>query len=355
MKYEIELWSKNGQLLADITRYVKNLKWSEQRNEAEDVSFSMNLDAFQDLATSIGTAPQTLLFPYQTDVKIKRNGVYRLGAHVGEVTVTGDENTEVMEIRAFGYLNLLIDRYVTKTYTNEDGVDIAWDLINETQSQTNGDMGITQGAFQAVTTDRDRTYERQNVKEAIVNLTNLATNRFDFQFTPSRVFNTYTMLGSQRLNIQFTYPGLIKGYSVPRIGQALSNKIYGIGSGFGEEALTSTQGDNDSQLNYGVHERIITWNSVVEQDTLDQNTAGQLELRKEILEIPSMKVSGRDFDLNLYGVGDRVPVKINDRPYLSSVDGIYRIERIEVSVDENEAEDIDVYFDNIDESIYEDE
>lgn len=355
MKYTVELWSKNGQLLADISRYVKNLKFSRQRNEAEDVSFQINLDALQDLATSIGTLATTLLYPYQTDIKIKRNGTYLLGSHVGEVTITGDENTEVVEVKAFGYLNLLIDRYVTKVYTATEATEIAWDLIDETQSQTNGDMGITEGSFQATTVDRDRTYERQNVKEAIVNLTNLATGRFDFEFTPTREFNTYEMQGSQRLNVQFTYPGLIKGYSVPRIGQALSNKIYGIGSGFGEEALTSTQGDNDSQLNFGVHEKIITWNSVIEQDTLDQNTAGQLELRKDMLEIPSMKVSGEDFDLNLYGVGDRVPVKINDRPYLASVDGIYRIERIEVTVDENEAEDIDVYFDNIDESIYEDE
>lgn len=347
-RYEIELFSRSGVLIADISRYVKNLSFSLQRNEAEQLSFSMNLDAFEAQALDIGTNPLGMLGPYQTDVKVKRNGEYLFGAHVGNIEVSLGEIENIINVRAFGYLNLLIDRFVTKTYTATDAVDISWDLIDETQSQTNGDMGITQGATQTTTVPRDRTYVRQNVKQAIVNLTNLVDGNFDFEFTADREFNTYTMIGSdQSATLQFIYPGNIREVTIPRDALALFNKIYGLGSGFGDEALTSTQVDNDSQLNYGVHEKISTFNSVIEQETLDDNTAGELNLRKNLLEIPQMTVSGEDFDLNSYGVGDRVTVRIENYPLLSTVNGIYRIEKIDVSVDEDESEDIRVSFDNL--------
>lgn len=346
-KYTIELYSRSGILLADITPYVKNLRFSLQRNEAEDVALTLDLDAYQDFCASIGTHPTAILFPYQTDIKIRRNGEYKLGAHVGFVESSLGETEHTLEVKAFGYLNLLIDRYVTKTYEQEDATFIAWDLIDETQSQTNGDMGMTQGAQQATTVDRDRTYERQNVKEAIVNLTKLVNGNFDFEFTPDREFNTYTMIGSDRsAEVEFIYPGNIRSVTVPRDGTAMFNKIYGLGSGFGADQIQSTPEDTASQLNYGVHERIVTFNSVVEDTTLDENSEGELEIRKTILEIPQMTVSGEDFDLNSYGIGDRVTVRIEDNPYLATVDGVYRIERIEVDVDENEAEDIKIYFDN---------
>lgn len=348
-KYEVELYSRGGVLIADISRYVKNLSFTLQRNQAEQLSFSIDLDAFEAQAQDIGTNPLSMLGPYQTDVKVKRNGTYLFGAHVGTLDITLAEIENTLNIRAFGYLNLLIDRYVSPTpYVQVDAVDIAWDLIDLTQSQTNGDMGITQGGQQATTVSRDRTYEpRQNAKDGIVNLTKLVDGNFDIEFTHERVFNTYTMIGTDRsASLEFVYPGNIREVSVPRDGLALFNKIYGIGSGFGQDSLTSTPSDNDSQLNYGVHEKIITFNSVTEQTTLDQNTQGELNQRKSLLEIPQMTVSGEDFDLNSYGVGDRVTVRIENYPFLATVTGIYRIEKIEVSVDEDEAEDIKLYFDN---------
>lgn len=320
-----------------------------QRNDAEQLQMSLDLQTYQDYCASIGTNPTSILGPYQTDIKVKRNGEYLFGTHVGALEVVMGETASTINVRAFGYLNLLIDRYVTKTYIEQqmyDATEIAWDLINETQLQTNGDMGMTQG-LTTTTVVRERTYERQNVKDAIVNLTKLVSGNFDFDFSVDREFNVYSSIGSDRsAELEFIYPGNIKEVSVPRNGVSLFNKIYGIGSGFGEEALVSTQGDNDSQLNYGVHERIALYNSVVLQDTLDQNTAGDLNLRKGLLEIPQMTVNGEDFDLNSYGIGDRVTVRIEDNLFLATVNGVYRIERIEVAVDENEAEDIKLFFDN---------
>lgn len=347
-KYEVELFSRSGVLIADISRYVKNLSFSMQRNEAEQLSFTINLDAFESNADAVGSNPLGMLGPYQTDIKIKRNGTYLFGAHVGYLTTNLGEIENTIEIRAFGYLNLLIDRFVTKTYTATDGVDIAWDLINETQTQDNGDMGMTQDAQQTTSPPRDRTYVRQNVKEAVLGL-GILENSFDVKFTPDREFQTYAMLGSdQSATLEFVYPGNIVAVEVPRDGLSLFNKIYGLGSGFGDEALTSTQRDEDSQLNYGVHERISTYNSIKDATELDETTLNELDFRKDLLEIPQMTVSGEDFDLDLYGVGDRVTVRVDGHPFLATINGVYRIEKIDVTVDENESETIRLSFDNLD-------
>lgn len=345
-KYEFELWSRSGLLLADISRFAKSRRFSMQRNEAEDLSFTISLENLESLASSIGQDPRVLFEPYQSEIKVKRNGEYLFGTQVGQLSVTLDENIAVIEVRAFGYFNLLIDRFVTKDYTSTDAVDIAWDLIDETQSQTNGDMGITLGGLQTITVNRDRTYVRQNVKEAIVNLTELIDGNFDFEFTYDKQFNTYDMIGSTNVGVEFVYPRNIKKLVVPRDGKSLFNKIYGLGSGFGEEVLSYTPGDNASQLAYGVHERVETFNSVVEQATLEQNTDAFLSLHKDILEIPQMTVNGEDFDLNSFGIGDRIIVSVEGHSFLSNIDNTYRVERIEVGVDENDAEDITVFFDD---------
>ena len=65
-----------------------------------------------------------------------------------------------------------------------------------------------------------------------------------------------------------------------------------------------------------------------------------------MLEIPQIKISGRDFDLSTYGIGDRVTVRVLDHNFLNTIDGVYRIERISVSIDENQDEDITLFFDN---------
>lgn len=345
--YQFELWSRQGVFIADISDYVKSVRYSMQRNEAEQISLRLDFDGFEDFAASIGTNPTSMLSPYQTDIKVKRNDTYMFGTRVGYTESVLGETESQIDVRAFGYLNLLIDRYVTKSYQATETVEIAWDLINETQDQTNGDMGMTQGPNQTTTVNRDRTYVRQNVKEGIVNLTKLVSGNFDFEFTYDMKFNTYTSIGSDLSNtIQFIYPGEITQVRVPRNGLALFNKVYGIGSGFGDDQLTSTQSDNNSQLNYGVHERIALFNSVVLQDTLDDNTLGDVNRRKTLLEIPEMTINGTDFDLNTVGIGDTVTVRIEDRPFLNTVSGKYRIERIEVDLDENESENITLSFDN---------
>lgn len=71
--YEIELWSKAGKRIADITKLCRNISWSEERNEAEELRFSMDLDAFEDyMIEKVGADPVSNFREGQTEIKLVR-------------------------------------------------------------------------------------------------------------------------------------------------------------------------------------------------------------------------------------------------------------------------------------------
>lgn len=360
--YEIELWSSSGTRMADISALAKDRQLTLQRNEAETFVFSMDISAFEDFCTAQNIDdPRTLLNPLQTDVKLKRAGQYWYGFNVVHIgfnlpALVGSMVTsaapETMTITCKGYLNLFTDRYVTKTYTATEATTIAADLLTTTQAQTYGNMGVTINVGNYATgVLRDRTYERQNVKAAIQNLTKLVNGNFDFAFTYDKKFTTYSQIGSVRTDFALRFGGEggnIAGFYMERDGLHLYNRVIGLGSGFGADQLTSVQDDNASILNYYLREDIKQYNSVIIQETLDQNAAADLDQEKDLLEIPQITITGKELEnIPFLNVGDRVPISVSNHPMLASVNGLYRIERMVIDIDENDFErSITLYFDN---------
>lgn len=52
--YKIEVYSKNGKCLGDIRHLAQGLKWTEQRNAAETVSFRMDLARYEEYVKKQG-------------------------------------------------------------------------------------------------------------------------------------------------------------------------------------------------------------------------------------------------------------------------------------------------------------
>lgn len=345
-KYELELWV-NGVQVGDISRLAQNRRYTLRRNASEELSFLMDLTAFEQYCEQAGRVPSTMLKAYVTDVRVKRNGVYLFGVEVSDIQVNLNQGGVNLEVRGNGFLDLFKDRYITKTYAGEESTFIARDALVETQSgDTANDFGVDAGAEQYDTGIlRDRTYVDQNVRDLLVNLTSLEDGQFDFRFNYDRSFETFAQIGSSRPGNKFTYPYNITGGTVPLTALNLYNYIIGLGSGFGEEALRSIQADAVSRANYKTREKIVSFNSVSVQETLDDNTSAYLQRVKEILVLPKIKVPGEYCDLNVIGVGDRVPVEIQGHSFIP-LDDTYRIEAIDVDLDENDAEDISLTIDN---------
>ena len=342
-KYQFELWI-NDVLVGDITGLAQDRSYTIKRNDREELSFTLDVKAFEAYCASLGSEPVEVLEAYVTDVRVRRNGAYLFGVQVVDMQYEFSEAGAHVAVKCSGFLDLMMDRYVTKNYTQVDGAGIARDLIAETQAVM-GSFGITNGVSQDSGILRDRSYVDQNVKDAIINLTNLSDGTFDFKFLADRTFETYTRMGTTRDNLRFTYPYNVKSMTVPRTAVNLFNYIIALGSGFGEETLRSEAGDTASRLNYGTRQRIISFNSISVQETLDQQAVSEVLMRKDIIMLPKLKVDGEFCDLNTVWVGDIIPV--NTQGYTSlPLDGMFRIEQISVGLDANDAESIDLTVDN---------
>lgn len=347
LKYEIELWI-NGNQVADISKLATERKFKIKRNDTEELDFTLDVKAFEAHCVSAGRDPEATLVPYVTDVRVKRNGAYLFGVQVVDIAYVFNEAGATMAVKCTGFLDLFRDRYITKTYLATEATTIARDMLDETQT-VYGDWGVVDGPNQYVTgINRDRVYIDQNIKDALINLTDLIDGKFDFAFTYDRQFNTYAMQGTYRPNMRLTYPYNIKSISTPKTALNLYNYTIGLGSGFGEETIRSEGGlsqDVDSRLNYGTRMRIVSFNSVADQTTLNQNTAAENAKTKDLLILPKLTVSGEFLDLSSVWVGDRIPVEVQGHPSLPLND-IYRIEQINCSLDDNDAETIDLTVDN---------
>lgn len=476
-EYTVELWDINGVFVADVTALASNLKIVMPLNDVEDVSFSLDLVQFEELCASIGARPVNIIEPYRTDVKIRRNGNYLVGAHVVQTTVNFDgDGINTIDVQCTGYLNHLKDRFLTMRYKNYSYAQIAQQVIIDTQSAynliTNGDFfegldgwqywesgyvvwdsitgntdngslyvsvstgpntygaarynvslqagleytltyyikpvtgtastyikagagsamnttaitdtvnftqvshtwtqptdessiniymdtstnfwiddvklsdnvdnstirdfGITIGVDEATPTgqqtDRVRTYDLQNVKDAIINLSKLEEDQFDFAFDANKVFNIWDRKGSDKAQVELVYPQNIKTLKATRSTAKLANKVFGLGSGIGNERLETSVLDYPSGLTYRVRERTEMFNSVELITTLIENSLGALDEYKDIDDNIDITVVAGELDLDEVETGDAIYIRVDNSTYVDYVNGLYRIVKMSIDV-----------------------
>lgn len=484
-EYIVEVWDINNVFVADITALIAtSLRIAMPLNDTEDISFTLDLVQFEKLAESIGARPINLIEPYRTDIKIRRNGVYLVGAHVVETNVNfNNEGTNKLEVKCTGYLNHFKDRYLNAHYANMTYAQIARQTITDTQSAynliTNGDFyegidgwqywesgyiiwdkttgynypgslfvsvntgpnvfgaarfnlsvqaGLTYtltyrikpvsgsgstyfkvgtGASMATTAvtsttswtqishtwtqatndssiniymnastnfwiddvklsdnvdsaanrsfgvtlgtdtasagqqgDRIRNYDLQNVKDAIINLSKLEEDQFDFWFDANKVFNIAPRKGTDKAHIELVYPQNIKSLKATRTSAKLANKVFGLGSGIGKERLETSVLDLPSALTYRIRERTEMYNSVELITTLTENSVGALYDYKDLEDNIDVTVTGNVLDLNEVELGDAVYIRVDNSSYIDYVNGLYRIVKIDLNVSPEFEEDI---------------
>lgn len=346
-KYEFELWI-DGVQVGDLTGLLQNRSYRLRRNASEELKFTIDLTAFEAYCARMGVDPSQIFEPYVTDIRVKRKGEYFFGVQLIDSPFTLDVNSSSMQCTATGFLDLYKDRYVTKNYDGYERTEIARDLLATTQAgDITNDFGTVDGPSQYDTgiTDTERDYRDQNVRDAIVNLTSLSDGNFDFRFNYDRSFETFAQIGESQPDKKFTYPYNISSMTADKTALGLYNYVIGLGSGFGEETLRTETADYISRLRYKTRQTIASFNSVVIQQTLDENSYAYLQRVKNILLLPKLRVSGALADLDVIGIGDRIPVEVQGHPALP-LDGTYRIEQLEVTLDENDAEDIAITVDD---------
>lgn len=336
-EYSVELWDLDGVFQADVSSILSsNLVIKTAVNDAEDISFSIDSVQFENLCSSIGATPRNLLEPYQTDVRIRRNNEYLVGAQVVYVEESFDVEGRSISVKCTGYLNYFKDRYVTKDYSGMTYAEIAWNLIDTTQSVgPNWDFGVTLGGDTASALQDDtrvRNYVRQEVKDGILNLTKLESDNFEFYFTADKQVYFTSSMGSVKSHIELVYPQNIKNMSVERDASTLKNHVTLLGSGIGEETLSSVSSDPPSQLNYKARQLLSTNNDVILQDTLDEQSVGLLNIYKDIYVKPTLTIEPNVIDFNDVWLGDSIVINNTVGTFTPDLLGIYRIMEISLSI-----------------------
>jgi carbohydrate binding protein with CBM4/9 domain len=139
IEYTVEVWDINNVFVADISHLVAtSLRINMPLNDVEQIDFAVDLVQFEALCQSIGARPRNIIEPYRTDIKIRRNGNYLLGAHVIKTNINlNNTDTNKLEVSCTGYLNHLKDRFLTARYANKTYAEIARSLITDTQASQN--------------------------------------------------------------------------------------------------------------------------------------------------------------------------------------------------------------------------
>lgn len=346
-KYEVLVYSKDGLPMGNIFALCKNFSWQKVRNDAGAVTFDVNLEQFEQYLESINIDPLEFMEVGRNDIRVKRNGKWVHGTNVIKFDYSVDENTVMMKVSCTGYLNYYKKRYIDIDYDNTPQEDIIWGVIDACNQKYGGDYGITQGVHIGASILRDRHQVRKEVKSFIQQLTQVRAG-VDVEITADKKLNTYIAQGAYRPDIRLKYPSNIESFGFSRSVENVTNFIYGVGSGNGEDAIQAESENTASEDYMYRREQIVTYNSIVDVGTLQQNIDAVNHYSSDPIELPTISVQPNYLDLGVVDIGDTISVELTGVKSLAHINGWYRIESITCNVNEQGDEFVDLTFDDLD-------
>ena len=268
------------------------------------------------------------------EVKILRNDTVVWAGE--QVHLTGNiskKSIEPVTLTCFDYLELFNSRFTgaIDIYSGIDAGAIAWSLIDDSQSLTDGDFGITQGNIET-TINRDRSYYNQNIMDAIIKLSNVV-NGFDFEVTDEKVFNVYSKKGVDRSSeVVFQYGLNMNNISIESDFSKPANEGIALGEGFASEQLRETSVDTSLRAAHKLRQGVVSDPSISVSATLTDK-ADEL-IRRNKQSIINVKFEQVQNSVPLFGtltLGDSVKIIINKGIF--DINNVFRIYAFNVKLD----------------------
>lgn len=344
--YVFEIYRPNGNRIADLSGLAMQREVQVVRNRAGYAGFVVDLDKLQEYLRNSKLSIDDVFAVNRNEIRVRRGTRYLFGGQIN-FTEARFARTKTLMVRATGFLDLFQYRYISPVYntTQFTGVDagqIAWELIDDTQTDyAEGDFGILQGTIDPSVT-RDRTYEYANVREEIIRLSEVI-NGFDFEFTFDKLFNVfYPKQGVDRSELVFEYPGNIKSITVPRDGQKIFNAAFVRGQGDGVIQPIATVLKADWRPYYKLRLNLLDYPSIKDLQTLTDHGNEQVNIYHRPLELPQVTLDGsRQPFIGAYWLGDTIRLNVTGVPsYEYLKENLYRIDAIKISISEEDEEEI---------------
>ncbi len=340
--YTIKVKNKAGDILGEFNVY-RNLKFGKRINNYGTCSF--------DVPVSGDKTDELIALRIYTVWIYRDADLIWAGEQATREGKLDDKGDNWVTIQCFDWLEQLNARYTANEviFSTIDAGDIAWSLINTSQLKTNGDFGFTEGTIEP-TMDRDRTYNNQNIMEAIINLANVI-NGFDFEINSSKQFNVYQHIGVDRTStIILEYGVNVTNMHITEDFANPVNTAIVLGdSGVDVEATRVDTIDSVSGVQYGLREGLLNEMSVTDLDTLTEK--GEALNRK--YGTPLMKM-----DLGIvrsttptivdFALGDLIRVKVKRGIY--DIDRSFRVYEWSVSYNDDNTETLSLVLGDFDTS-----
>ncbi len=253
-KWKIQVLNPSGEVQGDLSGLARNRSFVITRNRPEQIILVFDLDKIEHYARDSKTNVGDLLKEGVNEIHIWRGNEKVVSGQINYSRATIQSDKRIHEVRAIGWLGLLLgdggrNTRSVQTFSATDQGAILWALIDHTQTQTNGNIGITEGTIEA-TVDRDRTYPiDKNIGDAIIEMTEVI-NGLDVEITPDKVFNVYKRIGEDRSYLIFEHPGGIKGLALEPFsvaaGEALEHHVFV--AGLHPRGETGVLGDDVDRL-----------------------------------------------------------------------------------------------------------
>jgi hypothetical protein len=339
-KYSFQIISPANQVLADLSAMASNREIKLVRNNTYTAQFTLDLMGFEKYCREINTPPQSILGIGQNILQVSRGDVVIYTGLIERISATVDTKPKIT-VYSVGWLEVFKYRFTATLvqHTSKTYGQIMWDTIDTSQLLDNGSWGITRGADQ--TTDlRDKKHENKNIKDALVDITNLSDGP-DFEFTPDRIFNVYTKIGAQRDEFEFNYPGNIKALTVDRDAKNMANYVLVRGQGIGDAQFLDIEVDTDSQAQFHLRQYILDKSDVSDTTTLQKAGIEYIQTHKLPIEVVSLTLDGNKSPaFGSYGIGDRVKTVVSELVLFENINDYYQIDEINLSIGENDEEDV---------------
>lgn len=275
-------------------------------------------------------------------VKIYRdNRLVWAGEQAHRSVTLDDTKGELVTLVCYDYIEQFNNRYTLAVvdYNEVDAGQIAWDLIDDSQNLTDGDLGITQGTIES-TQERIRSYYNQNIMEAIINLSNVIGG-FDFEITDDKVFNVYSKKGLDRSANTFFEYGV--NMQSPQIEDDFTNPVNEaimLGEGFGATQLRTTVVNPTARSVNKLRQFRVSDPDVSESDTLYEKGEEVLRRYKQpLINITFKQVQNTRPFYGSIELGDSISIKIVKGIY--NINNVFRVYEKQVDLDNDGKESIE--------------
>lgn len=316
--YKVELFeirdTSEQDFIADITHLVEGLDIDFKLNTTEDLSFSLNADAWVYYCRKAGIDPRSSIEPLNSEIKIKYNDVYLPAVfEIQTAEISGDVDNRKISIKARGVLIKLDYRVTFDVYNNRPAGNIVRNLISMTQAKQYGDFGITLAGGYHPATPTSRTFKGETIMKAITDLADDESGGFDFWFDEDKKLHFAEKRGSDKSHIRLTYGGdlsNILSFTNPNDGNGVRNSVFIHKEVDGAVKVSKPNTDGESARRFGLRELALSGDDKATDEHNERQSRTEVSLRKNLEDTPKVRVSDMFINPNTVFVGDIITLEM---------------------------------------------